>query len=110
MNKLPNEDFESEKVNIENVTLEIKDAASLNKYNILEEFFLPTFRNNIMLKELKKYDMSMLTLTFSKAIQLSKNKAESTMIINYDSTSSYFRIMWQKKDEQWKISNVEEKS
>ena len=54
--------------------------------------------------------MSMLTLTFSKAIQLSKNKAESTMIINYDSTSSYFRIMWQKKDEQWKISNVEEKS
>ena len=63
-----------------------------------------------MLKELKKYDMSMLTLTFSKAIQLSKNKAESTMIINYDSTSSYFRIMWQKKDEQWKISNVEEKS
>ena len=110
LNKLPNEDFESEKVNIENVTLEIKDAASLNKYNILEEFFLPTFRNNIMLKELKKYDMSMLTLTFSKAIQLSKNKAESTMIINYDSTSSYFRIMWQKKDEQWKISNVEEKS
>ena len=110
LNKLPNEDFESEKVNIENVTLEIKDAASLNKYNILKEFFLPTFRNNIMLKELKKYDMSMLTLTFSKAIQLSKNKAESTMIINYDSTSSYFRIMWQKKDEQWKISNVEEKS
>ena len=36
LNKLPNEDFESEKVNIENVTLEIKDAASLNKYNILE--------------------------------------------------------------------------
>lgn len=64
LNKLPNEDFESEKVNIENVTLEIKDAASLNKYNILRRIFLPTFRNNIMLKELKKYDMSMLTLTF----------------------------------------------
>ena len=110
LNTLPNTDFESEKINIENITLEIKDAASLNKYNKLKEFFLPTFRNNIMLKELKKYDMSMLTLTFSKAIQLSKNKAESTMIINYDSTSSYFRIMWQKKDEQWKISNVEEKS
>ena len=110
LNKLPNEDFESEKVNIENVTLEIKDAASLNKYNKLKEFFLPTFRNNIILNELEKNDISLLTLTFSKAIQLSKNKAESTMIINYDSTSSYFRIMWQKKDEQWKISNVEEKS
>ena len=110
LNTLPNTDFESEKINIENITLEIKDAASLNKYNKLKEFFLPTFRNNIILNELEKNDISLLTLTFSKAIQLSKNKAESTMIINYDSTSSYFRIMWQKKDEQWKISNVEEKS
>ena len=110
LNTLPNTDFESEKINIENITLEIKDAASLNKYNKLKEFVLPTFRNNIILNELEKNDISLLTLTFSKAIQLSKNKAESTMIINYDSTSSYFRIMWQKKDEQWKISNVEEKS
>ena len=110
LNKLPNEDFESEKVNIENVTLEIKDAASLNKYNILEEFFLPTFRNNIILNELEKNDISLLTLTFSKAIQISKNKAQSTMIINYDSTSEYFNIIWQKKNDQWKIANVEEKS
>ena len=110
LNKLPNEDFESEKLKIENITLEIKDAASLNKYNELEEFFLPTFKNNIILKKLKKYDMSILTLTFSKAIQISKNKAQSTMIINYDSTSDYFKIIWKKEDDQWKISNVEEKS
>ena len=47
---------------------------------------------------------------FSKAIQISKNKAQSTMIINYDSTSEYFNIIWQKKNDQWKIANVEEKS
>ena len=110
LNTLPNTDFESEKINIENITLEIKDAASLNKYNKLKEFFLPTFRNNIILKELEKNDISLLTLTFSKAIQISKNKAQSTMIINYDSTSEYFNIIWQKKNDQWKIANVEEKS
>lgn len=110
LNKLPNTDFESEKINIENITLEIKDAASLNKYNKLKEFFLPTFRNNIILNELEKNDISLLTLTFSKAIQISKNKAQSTMIINYDSTSEYFNIIWQKKNDQWKIANVEEKS
>ena len=110
LNKLPNEDFESEKLKIENITLEIKDAASLNKYNKLKEFFLPTFRNNIILNELEKNDISLLTLTFSKAIQISKNKAQSTMIINYDSTSEYFNIIWQKKNDQWKIANVEEKS
>ena len=110
LNTLPNTDFESEKINIENITLEIKDAASLNKYNKLKEFFLPTFRNNIILKKKKKNDISLLTLTFSKAIQISKNKAQSTMIINYDSTSEYFNIIWQKKNDQWKIANVEEKS
>ena len=110
LNTLPNTDFESEKINIENITLEIKDAASLNKYNKLKEFFLPTFRNNIILNELEKNDISLLTLTFSKAIQISKNKAQSTMIINYDSTSEYFNIIWQKKNDQWKIANVEVKS
>ena len=110
LNTLPNTDFESEKINIENITLEIKDAASLNKYNKLKEFFLPTFRNNIILNELEKNDISLLTLTFSKAIQISKNKAQRTMIINYDSTSEYFNIIWQKKNDQWKIANVEEKS
>ena len=80
------------------------------KYNKLKEFFLPTFRNNIILNELEKNDISLLTLTFSKAIQISKNKAQSTMIINYDSTSEYFNIIWQKKNDQWKIANVEEKS
>ena len=110
LNTLSNTDFESEKINIENITLEIKDAASLNKYNKLKEFFLPTFRNNIILNELEKNDISLLTLTFSKAIQISKNKAQSTMIINYDSTSEYFNIIWQKKNDQWKIANVEEKS
>lgn len=110
LNTVSVKDFESEKLTIEQTILEIKDAASLNKYNELENFFLPTFRNNIMINELKKYDISRLTLTFSEAIQISKNKAQSTMIINYDSTSEYFNVTWQKKDDKWKIGNVEEKN
>ena len=110
LNTVSVKDFESEKLTIEQTILEIKDAVSLNKYNELENFFLPTFRNNIMINELKKYDISRLTLTFSEAIQISKNKAQSTMIINYDSTSEYFNVVWQKKDDKWKIGNVEEKN
>ena len=110
LNTVSVKDFESEKLTIEQTILEIKDAASLNKYNELENFFLPTFRNNIMINELKKYDISRLTLTFSEAIQISKNKAQSTMIINYDSTSEYCNVTWQKKDDKWKIGNVEEKN
>ena len=110
LNTVSSKDFESEKVAIKQTISEIKDAVNLNKYSELENFFLPTFRNNIMIKELKKYDISRLTLTFSEAIQTSKNKAKSIMIINYDSTSEYFNVVWQKKDDKWKIENVEEKN
>ena len=93
LNTLPNTDFESEKINIENITLEIKDDESLNKYNKLKEFFFPSFRNNTTLPELEKNDNTLLTLTFSKAIQISKSMAHSTMIINYKSKKEYFHII-----------------
>ena len=100
-----------------NLTIILSESDSKAKFEVFQRLNTggsnasnQEIRNNIMINELKKYDISRLTLTFSEAIQISKNKAQSTMIINYDSTSEYFNVTWQKKDDKWKIGNVEEKN
>ena len=92
------------------VTEELKDAASSNEYNKLKEVFLPTFKNNIIVKKMQEYDLSGLTFVFSDVNVVSKNKANSVMVINFATASNYYKITWKKTDDnKWKISNVAEK-
>lgn len=92
------------------VTEGLKNAASLNEYDKLKEVFLPTFKNNIIVKKLQEYDLSKLTFIFSEPKVKSNNKATSVMAINYGTESNYFNITWKKMDDgSWKISNVAEK-
>ena len=92
------------------VTEELKDAASSNEYNKLKEVFLPTFKNNIIVKKIQKYDLSGLTFVFSDVNVVSANKANSTMVINFATASNYYKLTWKKTDDNvWKISNVAEK-
>ena len=92
------------------VTEELKDAASSNEYNKLKEIFLPTFKNNIIVKKMQEYDLSGLTFVFSDVNVVSRNKANSLMVINFATASNYFNITWKKMDDgSWKISNVAEK-
>lgn len=92
------------------VTEGLKNAASLNEYDKLKEVFLPTFKNNIIVKKLQEYDLSKLTFIFSEPKVKSNNKATSVMAINYGTESNYFNISWKKMDDgSWKISNVAEK-
>ena len=104
---------ESDKVNKEvtDTIVELKEAANFNKYEKLKEFFLPTFKNNIILDNIKKYDLSKLTFIFSEVKAVSKNKASGLMIINYGSESTYYIVNWKMTNEngQWKISDVAEK-
>ena len=104
---------ESDKVNKEvtDTIVELKEAANFNKYEKLKEFFLPTFKNNIILDNIKKYDLSKLTFIFSEVKAVSKNKASGLMIINYGSESNYYIVNWKMTNEngQWKISDVAEK-
>jgi len=92
------------------VTDELKEAASSNEYNKLKEVFLPTFKNNIIVKKMQEYDLSGLTFVFSDVNVVSKNKANSVMVINFATASNYYKLTWKKTDDNtWKISNVAEK-
>ena len=95
---------------IKQVTEELKDAASSNEYNKLKEVFLPTFKNNIIVKKMQEYDLSGLTFVFSDVNVVSKNKANSVMVVNFATASNYYKLTWKKtNDNTWKISNVAEK-
>ena len=92
------------------VTEDLKNAASLNEYDKLKEVFLPTFKNNIIVKKMQEYDLSGLTFVFSDVNVISKNKANSVMVINFATASNYYKLTWKKTDDNtWKISNVAEK-
>ena len=92
------------------VTEDLKNAASLNEYDKLKEFFLPTFKNNIIVKKIQEYDLSGLAFVFSDVNVVSKNKANSVMVINFATASNYYKLTWKKTDDNvWKISNVAEK-
>ena len=92
------------------VTEDLKKAASSNEYDKLKEIFLPTFKNNIIVKKMQEYDLSGLTFVFSDVNVVSRNKANSVMVINFATESNYYKITWKKTDEnKWKISNVAEK-
>ena len=92
------------------VTEGLKNAASLNEYDKLKEVFLPTFKNNIIVKKMQEYDLSGLTFVFSDVNVVSKNKANSVMIVNFATASNYYKLTWKKTDDNtWKISNVAEK-
>ena len=92
------------------VTDELKEAASSNEYNKLKEVFLPTFKNNIIVKKMQEYDLSGLTFVFSDVNVVSNNKANSLMVINFATESNYYKLTWKKTDgNAWKISNVAEK-
>ena len=92
------------------VTDELKEAASSNEYNKLKEVFLPTFKNNIIVKKIQEYDLSGLTFVFSNVNVVSKNKANSMMVINFATASNYYKLTWKRTDDNlWKISNVAEK-
>lgn len=94
---------------VENEIVELKKVVEVNEYEKLKEFFLPTFKNNIIVNNIVKYDLSKLNFIFSDVKVSSKNKAGHLMIINYGSHSSYYNVVWKLKDGQWKISDVAEK-
>lgn len=95
---------------ITKITEDFKNAASLNEYDKLKEVFLPTFKNNIIVKKIQEYDLSGLTFVFSDVNVVSKNKANSMMVINFATASNYYKLTWKRTDDNlWKISNVAEK-
>ena len=109
-NKISRTETNAISTEIMRVTEDLKEAASLNEYDKLKEIFLPTFKNNIIVKKMQEYDLSGLTFVFSDVNVVSKNKANSVMVVNFATASNYYKLTWKKtNDNTWKISNVAEK-
>lgn len=101
--------------NTENRTLlgetiaELKETAVNNQYEELEKYFLPTFKNGMVLKYLKQYDLSKFNIIVSEPDFGKNGRAKNVMILNYASESMYFTITWKFIDNEWKILNVAER-
>ncbi len=99
-----------EKEEINNTVLELKEAVLTNEQQKIKSFFTPTFKNNLIIKEMEKYDISNLTLLFSEPVKVTQKTAVMTMIINYANDSQYFELKLKKEDGLWKIADVDIKS
>ena len=88
-NKISRTETNAISTEIMKVTEDLKEAASLNEYDKLKEIFLPTFKNNIIVKKMQEYDLSGLTFVFSDVNVVSRNKANSLMVINFATASNY---------------------
>ena len=88
---------------------ELKETAVNNQYEELEKYFLPTFKNNMVLKYLKQYDLSKVNIIISEPSFEKNGRAKNVMILNYASESMYFNITWKFVDDVWKIQNVAER-
>ena len=90
--------------------VELKEIASKNQYEELKKYFLPTFKNSIVLSQLGQYDLSKFNLVFSEPSFEKNGKAKSVMIMNYASESIYFDITWKLENNIWKVLDVSERS
>lgn len=88
---------------------ELKETAINNKYEKLEKYFLPTFKNKKVIEYLQKYDLSKINIIFSEPDFGKNGRAKSIMIMNYASESMYFNITWKFDNNEWKIANVGER-
>ncbi len=88
---------------------ELKETAVNNQYEELEKYFLPTFKNSIVLKYLKQYDLSKVNIIISEPDFGKNGRAKNVMILNYASESMYFNITWKFVGDEWKIQDVAER-
>ena len=88
---------------------ELRETAVNNQYEESEKYFLPTFKNSMVLKYLKQYDLSKFNIIVSEPSFGKNGRAKNVMILNYASESIYFNVTWKFVDDAWKILNVAER-
>lgn len=87
----------------EYIVLKAKD----NNKEEIKKKIVNSFLNNIKFSYLNNYDLSNVTLLFSKDIEvISENRAKSIMLINYELETMYFDIVWVKYNSEWKIESI----
>lgn len=86
---------------------EILREASMNEKDKIKERMANTLKNNIIFKELSKYNFDNFLIVFSEEIEIINiDKAKSIMLINFDVNTYYFEVIWKKVNNDWKIYDV----
>ncbi|WP_066900846.1 hypothetical protein [Streptobacillus notomytis] len=87
---------------------EIIDLARIDNKDEIKKRITTTLRNRIILSSLSKYDFSKILIVFSKEIEIiNTNTAKSILLLNYETETSYFDVIWRKYNGQWMIDSVE---
>lgn len=91
-----------------NTLLQIIKDDNINK---IDDFFVYGIRNNIILREIKKYDIKGIFVVIpEKSVKvISKNKIESLLLLNNSFDTMYFNVIWKKYGNIWKIYSIYEK-
>lgn len=86
----------------------IKNMAKLNKIEEIKKNVVSTFKNNLIISQLAKYNLSKAIIIFSDEIEIiSETKAKNIILINLGLESIYLNINWEYNGSEWKIKSVE---
>ncbi|CAM3063078.1 hypothetical protein STFE110948_00520 [Streptobacillus felis] len=87
---------------------EIIDLAKIDNKDEIKKRIVTTLKNEMILSHLSNYNFSEFIIMFSEELEvLSSNKVKSILLINYETETWYFDIIWEKEDNNWMISSVE---
>ncbi|WP_064613509.1 hypothetical protein [Streptobacillus moniliformis] len=102
--------FEKNKIfkEVIKVQEEIIDLAKIDNKDEIKKRITTTLRNQIILLSLSKYDLSKFLIFFSKEIDIiNTNTVKSILLLNYETETMYFDVIWKKYNDKWMIDSVE---
>ncbi|ACZ01403.1 hypothetical protein [Streptobacillus moniliformis] len=102
--------FEKNKIfkEVIKVQEEIIDLAKIDNKDEIKKRITTTLRNQIILLSLSKYDFSKFLIFFSKEIDIiNTNTVKSILLLNYETETMYFDVIWKKYNDKWMIDSVE---
>ncbi|TDT69171.1 hypothetical protein EV215_1513 [Hypnocyclicus thermotrophus] len=89
---------------LSNIKQELKDS----KYNLLKESTLDTLENELIIKNMKKYNITKAKIYFGK-IKFGRDITKVPLIISYFDDSFYFEINSKLVNEKWVFISFSER-
>ncbi|WP_156300295.1 hypothetical protein [Streptobacillus canis] len=102
--------FEKNKISKEVIKVqdEIIDLAKIDNKDEIKKNITMTLKNRIILSYLSNYDFSKFLVVFSEEIEvLDRYTAKSILLINFETETVYFEVIWKNYDGKWMIDSVE---
>lgn len=103
---------ENDLINFNKTKEELIYIAKNNQNQDIDKFFEKGFKNDIILKELKKINSSdfVIIIPENEIRVLSNGNLKTLVVITYQTNTMYYTVYWKKYGDTWKISNIEEQN